>query len=583
MTNQRRTDVGRRQFIRLTGGSALGALAVGGSATAASADILAAPTPSPSPGIPMSQVLSLPRTPAPTTTLGPAPEQITGGTIAPPNRRIPYTGGTVDPQTTADDVPTTLPFEFATAGYTIVDVPEELRPWRNRPVAKGDTGAYVDAQGVRMFYNDPDVFINGDGKLYDQPVTQIQYGLGCLASYRTTGDTWFLARAKAHAQRQIDRRVETRGAWYFPYPFNYTHNEHGGLVYTAPWYSGMAQGEAISLFIQLAQLPDADVTEEERTQYLAAADGAFASLLRADDAKPWVVNKDSAGFFWIQEYPIDAPGTSDYTFNGMIFALFGVWDYYQQTRNELALKLWDGGLTTIANYYPRLRNTRWLSFYCNTHRLAPLSYHHHHLDLFMQLQWFSGHYSFARDMDQLLDDYPYPDLVSTDLPSGGTIAFSAGTYTLYQYATTATGAYDPAKDDAQTATQQVTFARDTSAPATMRRRIHGRGVYYRISAGAYAGWWVGENYTTAFLRGQWWTKTYLPARTLTFPANAPVDVYKYGTDGAVGTTKTVQWDHASNAPFDQRAVINGRNMLRISAGSLTGYWVWHNNVTTDGL
>ncbi|MFG3028343.1 hypothetical protein ACGFZJ_07305 [Streptomyces sp. NPDC048253] len=66
-------------------------------------------------------------------------------------------------------------------------------------------------------------------------------------------------------------------------------------------------------------------------------------------------------------------------------------------------------------------------------------------------------------------------------------------------------------------------------------------------------------------------------------ADVTVDVYKYGTDGAVGTTKTVQWDHASNAPFDQRATINGRNMLRISAGTLTGYWVWHNNVTTDGL
>ncbi|MGW4623749.1 D-glucuronyl C5-epimerase family protein, partial [Streptomyces sp. NPDC004592] len=86
-----------------------------------------------------------------------------------------------------------------------------------------------------------------------------------------------------------------------------------------------------------------------------------------------------------------------------------------------------------------------------------------------------------------------------------------------------------------------------------------------------------------FLRGQWWTKTYLPARTLTFPANTPVDVFKYGTNGSTGTTKTVQWDHPSNAPFDQRATINGRPMLRISAGGLTGYWVWQGNVTTDGL
>ncbi|WP_330344049.1 D-glucuronyl C5-epimerase family protein [Streptomyces longwoodensis] len=581
MTGPRRTDADRRRFLRLAGAGTLGGLAVGSGAGPALAAGIAGPTPKPSPKIPLSQVLSLPHVQPPTTTLGPASEQFTGGRITPANKRIPYTGGTVDPRTATDDVPTTLPFEFNTSGYQVVDVPETLRPWRNRPVPKGDEGAYVDAQGVRMFYNDPDVFINGDGKLYDHPVTQIQYGLGCLASYRTIGDTWFLTRAKAQAQRQIDRRVETRGAWYFPYPFNYTHNEHGGLVYTAPWYSGMAQGEAISLFIQLAQLPE--TTEAERTRYLAAADGAFASLLRADDAKPWVINKDASGFFWIQEYPIDAPGTSDYTFNGMIFALFGLWDYYQQTRNELALKLWDGGLTTIAAYYPRLRNARWVSYYCNTHRIAPLTYHHHHIDLFMQLQGFSGHYGFARNMDQLLDDYPYPDLVSDDLPSGGTIAFAAGTYTLYQYATTTTGAYDPAKDDAQTATQQVTFTRATTAPASMRRRIKGRGVYYRISAGAYTGWWVGEYYPNVFLRGQWWTKTYLPTRSLTFPANTAVDVFKYGTDGTVGSLKTVQWDHPSNAPFDQRATINGRPMLRISAGTLTGYWVWQGDVTTDGL
>ena len=36
-------------------------------------------------------------------------------------------------------------------------------------------------------------------------------------------------------------------------------------------------------------------------------------------------------------------------------------------------------------------------------------------------------------------------------------------------------------------------------------------------------------------------------------------------------------------PFDQRPTINGRPMLRISAGGLTGYWVWQGNVATDGL
>ncbi|MBW8705408.1 hypothetical protein MBT84_37980 [Streptomyces sp. MBT84] len=54
------------------------------------------------------------------------------------------------------------------------------------------------------------------------------------------------------------------------------------------------------------------------------------------------------------------------------------------------------------------------------------------------------------------------------------------------------------------------------------------------------------------------------------PRQHPVDVFKYGTDGSTRTTKTVQWDHPSNAAFDQRATINGRPMLRISAGGLTG-------------
>ena len=56
---------------------------------------------------------------------------------------------------------------------------------------------------------------------------------------------------------------------------------------------------------------------------------------------------------------------------------------------------------------------------------------------------------FRKLITALRDDCPYPDLVSDDLPSGGTIVFAAGT--------------------------------------------HAR--------------------PNVFLRGQWWTKAYLPART----------------------------------------------------------------------
>ncbi|MEV6107238.1 D-glucuronyl C5-epimerase family protein [Streptomyces sp. NPDC051940] len=532
------------------------------------------PTPAPAPvdGLPRSMALSLPHKDQPLLTLGPTPEQLSGGSPKTPSAGtvIPYAEEGFTGQELAE-LPTTLPFEFATSGHPAFDVPESMRPWRNRPLVSKT--ANYDSAGVAMFKD-------ASGKLWDHPVLQIQFGLSALAAYRTSQDPWYLTKAKLHAQRQIDRRVVLRGAWWFPYPFDWSHTVHTGLDFKAPWYSGMAQGEALSLFVQLAQMPE--ITAEERAVYLDAADNVFASFFVGDDAQPWFMLVDAEGYAWIQEYPVDAPGTSDFTFNGMIFALFGLWDYYRQTQNELALKLWDGGLTTIDHYFSRLRNPNWISYYCNTHRSPAAlgyTYHHHHVNQFMQLAWLSGRFSFARQMDRLIDDYSSSLLTE----AGGTVAFAAGTHTLYKFDTRSDGSYSQTRNDAQLATKKVTFTRATSAPASMRRRIKGCGVYYRISAGAYAGWWVGEYYPKAFLRGQWLTRSYLPHRTLTFPANVARTVYLYGTGGSGGSTKTVKFVADSNAPFDQRAYINGRAMLRISAGRLTGYWVWQGDVRTDGL
>lgn len=136
-------------------------------------------------------------------------------------------------------------------------------------------------------------------------------------------------------------------------------------------------------------------------------------------------------------------------------------------------------------------------------------------------------------------------------------------------------------NDAQKATKKVTFTKATQAPVDVRRRIYGRGIYYRISAGAYAGWWVGEYYPNVFLRGVHLPTTYRPNRTATFPANVSITAIKFGSDGKTGTTKTVKFAKSSKAPFDQRAIVNGRPMLRITAGGLTGYWVPNGPVLAD--
>jgi hypothetical protein len=469
-----------------------------------------------------------------------------------------------------------MPLTFHQTGYQLVtDLPDEMRPWRDRPVAwenvSPTTGSYhLNSDGVYLYYP------GGGTTGYDHPVGQAQFGLGCITSYRTETDparrALFLTRAKAQADRLIAQHHEARGAWWFPYTFNFTHAVHTGVSYTAPWYSGMAQGEVISLFVQLAELDG--ICDEDRARYLSAASGAFASLQVADDGYPWAVNVDSAGYVWIQEYPGAEPGTGDYTYNGAVFAMFGLYDYYAATGNPDAADLYDGCATTLAHNFPQLRNVRWHSYYCGAHRIPAPTYHQHHINLFRQVHWQIGSPDFAHYTDVLTDDFP--------APMSGTVAFESGAHTLYRFDTAASGAWVSGKDDAELERRTVSFSQDTQAPASMRRRIQGRGIYYLISAGAYAGWWVGESWSKAFLRGEHLTTVYRPDRTVTFPGGGvPVDTYRVAADGTVLSVKTVSFASPSNAPADRRAVMNGRPMFQITAGALTGYWVPATSVTVE--
>ncbi|PRH79227.1 hypothetical protein C6N75_10690 [Streptomyces solincola] len=596
MTGKRRAAVGRRRFIRLAGGTVAGGAVVGGGAfTAVATGVFDDPVADPFARMPRSLALSLPGGTGGGSgiPLPPLPDPLDEGTASIPDTppRIPYSENMPNPRTGVD-VPTTLPFAFQKNGFTIVsDLPEALRPWRNRPTTWANatppvTSLYhLNTQGAYMYYKPATKGGTKPGPVgYDHPVGQAQFGLGCISSYRTERDATrkalFLKRAKDQANRLITKRVVTRGAWYFPYPWDYTHAEHSGVSYKAPWYSGMAQGEVISLFAQLAGLDG--ITSQERTLYTNAANGAFASLLRGDDGHPWVVNKDRAGHLWIQEYPFKSPGAGDYTYNGMIFAMFGLWDYYQLTGNKLAAELYDGACTTMARYFSLLRNPRWFSYYCQTHRIPAPTYHHHHVTLWQQLHAQTNSAVFANQLDTLLDDYPSPVLAA-----GSLIAIGSGTHTLYTVDAKTDGGYYHDKktgkgQDKILSSKKVTFTRATQAPVNQRRRIKGAGIWYRISAGAYKGMWIGEAWPNVFLRGEHMVTTYRIRRTLTVPANAAVTAYKFGTDGATGLTKSLKSASVQPFQFDRRSIVNGRAMCRIVAGSLAGYWVPANQVLTDG-
>lgn len=128
-------------------------------------------------------------------------------------------------------------------GYQPLDIPYAELPYHDQPDAPVVDAGLRDGGGVRMFR------WQGKGKLLDHPVAQAQWGLSNLNTYRRTGKRMFLERAMAQAQRNLDRRVESRGGWWYPYEFDLTRCESTPVI-DAPWYSAMAQGQLLGLFVK---------------------------------------------------------------------------------------------------------------------------------------------------------------------------------------------------------------------------------------------------------------------------------------------------------------------------------------------
>lgn len=236
--------------------------------------------------------------------------------------------------------------EWKTTGIefsTTVDAPYSDR----RLVDVDDTTQRVlDETGLRIVNMGP------GGSRVDHPVAYAQYGISALSEYQSTGETIWLDRALRHAERLDEIHTERDSAWYFPYLFDWTYP---GATLRAPWWSAMAQGEALSLFVRLYE-----ETDDER--WRSAADHTWLSLKQPRSAaEPWATMTDG-GLLVFEEYAGNAAPLK--VLNGHMFALFGVYDYWRLTGDEEAIAYLDGAATTVLDVLPKIRVPGGISYYC---------------------------------------------------------------------------------------------------------------------------------------------------------------------------------------------------------------------------
>ncbi|HEU5325906.1 MAG TPA: cell wall-binding repeat-containing protein [Candidatus Limnocylindria bacterium] len=392
---------------------------------------------------------------------------------------------------------------------------------------------------------------NYNGTWVDHPVGQAQYVVNMLRNYRLDPKQEYLDLAIANASRLLERAVRHEGAVFFPYGFDFYL--HGRGTMRAPWYSGMAQGIALSGFVRLYQ-----ITHDRR--WLQAANETYASfLVGRDSGGPWVTSTDN-GLLWFELYPWTP---NDHTYNGHNWAIYGLYDYWRLTGSSQAQQLIMAGLTTSKRALSIVRVPGGVMRYCIAQscldrNVVNSDYHLVVTNQMIQLFRYTRDEDFARMADAFVTDTPY-------FKDSGTVVLMPGTHVGASF--DSAGMESAAANTVITEPTEVAYAQRNVPYGWVRP---GNGVRMYLTEGPLAGTWVRET-PMAFVRGFVDRYDFYWGRNFAVPAG-DVTGYRFNDDGTIAETLTAP-SSSSAWRYSSSARINGQRAGLVVDGPLAGYWV----------
>lgn len=235
------------------------------------------------------------------------------------------------------------------------------------------------------------------GKIHYHPVALAQYGLHLLDVYITAKDKKYLKKAEKISAKLMGISLAINSSIFFPYNFDFPLHGYKEDTLYSPWYSGMAQGQALSFFIRLYE-----ITKDNK--YSLIAKNIFNSFMISDSRSfdPWITCIDQDSFLWVEEYPDDPPA---HTLNGMIFGLYGLYDFFRTTKDQSCEQLLRGGIQTIKANIHRFRTVNGISRYCLKHpRIKSIKYHHIHIRQLKMMYKITGDKDFLRVSEVFSND-----------------------------------------------------------------------------------------------------------------------------------------------------------------------------------
>jgi heparosan-N-sulfate-glucuronate 5-epimerase len=243
---------------------------------------------------------------------------------------------------------------------------------------KADYQGGYDAQGI------PQLDYHGQIGLQYNPIAIAQYGLGNYNLWRRTSDVgrkkkFFLIANWLCAN--IEQNPQELSVWNHHFDWEYRDTLH------APWYSGLAQGQGISVLVRAHK-------ESGEARYLEAARRAFVSF-QSPIPEGGVAFIDESGDLWFEEYIVSPP---THILNGFIWALWGVYDYALATNDTSARELFNRGVRTLLHNLDRYDLGFWSLYEQSGTRLPMVAspfYHRLHIVQLRVMRRLTGEQRFA--------------------------------------------------------------------------------------------------------------------------------------------------------------------------------------------
>ena len=238
----------------------------------------------------------------------------------------------------------------------------QLGPYYMSFREKADYAGHHDAAGIPM------LDYRGAIGLQYNPIAIAQWG---LANYNRFGETSEDVRLektlKSADWLAVNLEQNPLGLWVWNHHFDWEYRS----TLKAPWYSGLAQGQGISLLLRAHAHTGDD-------KYRRAAEQAFVSLTKPI-AQGGVLFEDGDKNLWIEEYIVDPP---THILNGFMWALWGVFDFWVASADAAAKAIFDRGGKTLLQNLARFDTGYWSLYEQSGTRLKMLAspfYHRLHI------------------------------------------------------------------------------------------------------------------------------------------------------------------------------------------------------------